>query len=41
MDRIEALVMGRTTFETICDFDIEWPYQKPVVVLSNQLTEIS
>lgn len=37
---IDALVMGRTTFETVCDFDIDWPYQKPVFVLSNTLIEI-
>ena len=37
---IDAMVMGRTTFETVCGFDIEWPYQKPVFVLSKTLTEI-
>lgn len=37
---IDALVMGRITFETVCGFDIDWPYQKPVFVLSNTLTEI-
>lgn len=37
---IDALVMGRTTFETICGFDIEWPYKQPVFVLSNTLSEI-
>lgn len=37
---IDALVMGRTTFETVCGFDIEWPYDKPVFVLSNKLQEI-
>ncbi|TDQ15130.1 dihydrofolate reductase [Algoriphagus boseongensis] len=37
---IDALVMGRTTFETVCGFDIDWPYQKPVFVLSNTLNEI-
>lgn len=40
MSEIDALVMGRTTFETVCGFDIDWPYQKPVFVLSNTLTEI-
>jgi dihydrofolate reductase len=40
MARIDALVMGRTTFETVCGFDMDWPYQKPVFVLSNSLTEI-
>jgi len=38
--QIDALVMGRTTFETVLGFGIDWPYQKPVFVLSNTLTEI-
>jgi dihydrofolate reductase len=37
---IDALVMGRTTFETVIEFDVPWPYNKPVVVLSNKLKEI-
>jgi len=37
---IDALVMGRTTFETVCGFDVEWPYDKPVFVLSNKWNEI-
>ncbi len=37
---IDALVMGRTTFETVCGFGIEWPYTMPVFVLSNTLTDI-
>ena len=37
--QIDALVMGRSTFETVCDIDIDWPYQKPVFVLSNTLNE--
>jgi len=40
MNSIDALVMGRTTFEIVCGFDIDWPYKKPVFVLSNTLTEI-
>ncbi len=40
MSDIDALVMGRKTFETVCGFDIEWPYEKPVFVLTNSLTEI-
>jgi len=39
-NNIDALVMGRTTFETVCGFDLDWPYDKPVFVLSNTLTEI-
>ena len=37
MSRIEALVMGRKTFEKVCSFDCEWPYSKPVFVLSHSL----
>lgn len=37
---IDALVMGRTTFETVIGFDVPWPYTLPVFVLSNQLKEI-
>lgn len=40
MSRIDALVMGRNTFETVCGFDIDWPYEKPVFVLSEQLDKI-
>ena len=40
MSGIDALVMGRKTFETVCGFDIDWPYEKPVFVLTNSLTEI-
>jgi dihydrofolate reductase len=40
ISRIDAIVMGRKTFETVCHFDIDWPYQKPVFVLSNSLTVI-
>ncbi len=37
---IDALDMGRTTFQTVCGFDVDWPYNKPVFVLSNTLNEI-
>ncbi|MBC7006610.1 dihydrofolate reductase [Photobacterium sp. BZF1] len=40
MDRVDALVMGRNTFETVCGFDCEWPYSKPVFVISNSLNTI-
>ena len=40
ISQIDALVMGRTTFETVCGFDMDWPYQKPVFVLSNRMTSI-
>lgn len=37
---VDALVMGRITFETVCGFDIEWPYTKPVFVLSKTMASI-
>lgn len=37
---IDAIVMGRNTFETVCGFDIDWPYSQPVFVLSQTLTEL-
>lgn len=40
MESVDALVMGRTTFETVCGFDVPWPYERPVFVLSNSLSEI-
>lgn len=40
MNRVDALVMGRNTFETVCAFDCEWPYSKPVFVISNSLKSI-
>ena len=33
--------MGRKTFETVCNFDIDWPYSKPVFVLSNSLNSLA
>ena len=38
--QIDALVMGRKTFDTVCSFDIDWPYDKPVFVVSNTLSVI-
>ncbi len=39
-EKIDALIMGRKTFETVIGFGIPWPYHKPVFVLSIQLKEI-
>lgn len=39
-DRIDALVMGRNTMDMVLSFGIDWPYSKPVYVLSNTLTEV-
>ena len=40
MNRIDALVMGRKTFEKVCSFDCDWPYTKPVLVLSSSLKSL-
>ncbi|CAM3834588.1 dihydrofolate reductase family protein [Parendozoicomonas haliclonae] len=40
MDSIDALIMGRNTFETVCGFDCPWPYSKPVFVVSRTLSSI-
>lgn len=40
MGEVDALVMGRNTFETVCGFDVDWPYPMPVFVLSNSITTV-
>ncbi len=40
MENIDAIVMGRVTFETVLSFGIDWPYEKPVYVLSHTLSEL-
>jgi dihydrofolate reductase len=40
INEIDALVMGRASFETVLGFGIEWPYTKPVFVLSSTLKAI-
>ncbi len=37
MASVDGLIMGRRTFETVLGFG-DWPYQKPVVVLSRSLS---
>lgn len=39
MDEVDAILMGRHTFETLLGFD-EWIYTKPVFVLSSTLKEV-
>ena len=41
LDRIDGIIMGRKSFETVLEFE-EWPYVKPVpvFVLSNSLHEL-
>jgi len=40
MGSIDALVMGRNTFEIVMGFDGPWPYDKPVIVMSKSLSEV-
>ena len=37
--RIDAIVMGRKTFEKVLTFET-WPYQKPVIVLTHRPLQI-
>ena len=40
MDRVDAVVMGRNTFDIVMSFGCDWPYTKPVCVLSNTMTSV-
>lgn len=40
MDEIDAVVMGKTTYETVLSFKGEWPYKKHVFVLSTSIKNI-
>jgi len=40
INQVDAIVMGRTTFETVCGFECPWPYTKPVFVLSTTLNDV-
>ena len=40
MNNIDAVVMGRKTFDKVLTFE-RWVYDKPVFVLSNSLTKLS
>ena len=40
MSRIDAIVMGRNTFDIVRSFECDWPYPKPVCVLSNTLETV-
>jgi dihydrofolate reductase len=37
---IDAILMGRKTFETVLGFGVEWPYKKPVYVWTSALKKI-
>ncbi len=38
MSRMDGIVMGRGTYETVLGFG-DWPYEKPVVVMSRSLVQ--
>ena len=40
VERIDALVMGRNTLDAVLNFECDWPYKKPVFVLSNTMTKV-
>ncbi len=40
MKDVDAIVMGRNSFEVVLGFGIAWPYTKHVFVLSNSLKEV-
>lgn len=40
MADIDAVVMGRNTFETVLGFGGDWPFDKPVFVLSQSLSKL-
>ena len=40
MKDVDALLMGRNTFEKVLSFGIDWPYDKPVFVYSQTLDSI-
>jgi dihydrofolate reductase len=40
MQKIDALLMGRATFEKVLSFNIPWPYKKPVFVASSSLSNL-
>jgi dihydrofolate reductase len=39
MESIDAILMGRKTFEKVLSFGIEWPYTKKVFVWTNTLKQ--
>ncbi|MBE9468951.1 MAG: dihydrofolate reductase family protein [Bacteroidetes bacterium] len=40
INKIDAIIMGRSSFEKVLSFGIDWPYNIPVLVLSNTLKKI-
>jgi dihydrofolate reductase len=40
MESVDAVLMGRKTFENVLSFGVEWPYSKKVFVWTNTLDQI-
>lgn len=40
MEGVDAIVMGRNTFDKVLSFDVPWPYKIPVFVLSKTLKAV-
>ncbi len=39
MESVDAVLMGRKTFEKVLSFGVEWPYSKKVLVWTNTLDQ--
>ena len=39
MDSVDGIVMGRGSFLNVLSFGVEWPYPKPVIVMSKTLSQ--
>lgn len=39
MASVDGLIMGKGTFQKVLSFDQDWPYEKPVVVMSVSLKD--
>jgi len=40
LSSVDAIVMGKNTFEMVISLGVEWPYPNPVFVVSNSMQEI-
>lgn len=40
VESVDALVMGRNTFDVVMGMDVDWPYSIPVIVVSQTGVEI-
>lgn len=40
MSRVDAIVMGRGTYEKVLTFDVAWPWTVPVFVMSKTLAKL-